>query len=158
MLLIGAPDPERPVDVARLRARLVEHDALDDAALARRVRAEFADQLAPAFAADDALADRLTADRMASPRDMQARAIAGYATRGDLCAAAAGVRCPAVLMTGEHDRVSPPAAAGRMAAALNAPAVSIIPGCGHYATAEDPDRVASMVRAALASLAPQTGI
>jgi pimeloyl-ACP methyl ester carboxylesterase len=154
LALVGAPDPGRPVAVEALRRRQAEYEALDEATLAERARADLAAQLAPAFRDDAALLDGLVADRMASRPELQARAIAAYASRPDLAAAAGRVQCPAFLFTGEHDRISPPEAAARMAEALRAGPPEVLPGVGHYAAAEDPALLARRTAARLLPLVP----
>jgi 3-oxoadipate enol-lactonase len=51
------------------------------------------------------------------------------------------MHCPALVLTGEHDDSCPPAAGGRMAAALGAP-FEILPGLGHLAMMQAPSLVA----------------
>ncbi|HUD31140.1 MAG TPA: alpha/beta fold hydrolase, partial [Novosphingobium sp.] len=149
LVLVGAPDPARAVDVAALRRRQAEYAALDAAELTRRARADLAAQLAPDFAEDAAILDMLVADRMASPPAMQARVIDGYATGPDLLAAAQSVRVPALLVTGEYDRISPPQSGVAMARALGAGDPVIVPGAGHYIAAEKPEALARIVETLL---------
>jgi pimeloyl-ACP methyl ester carboxylesterase len=152
LVLVGAPDPARAVDVAALRRRQAEYGTLGAGELARRARADLAAQLAPDFADDASILDALVADRMASSPVMQARVIDAYATRPDLLAATRLVRAPALLLTGEHDRICPPTAGAAMAQALGASEPVIVPGAGHYVAAERPEALARLV----AQLLPST--
>ena len=63
-------------------------------------------------------------------------------------AAAARVRCPATLVLGEHDQMTPPKAAREIAAALRATVVSV--SSGHHQLAETPDATLAALRVALA--------
>lgn len=54
---------------------------------------------------------------------------------------AAAVRCPALLILGEHDRLTPPRAARQLAAALPRAETVILAGAGHAMLAEQPARV-----------------
>ncbi|MEE4453083.1 alpha/beta hydrolase [Novosphingobium resinovorum] len=154
LVLVGAPDPARPVAVEALRRRQAEYAALDEDELARRARADLAAQLAPDFADDAAILDALVADRMASSLRAQVAVIDAYATRPDLLAAARRVRAPAALVTGAHDRISPPEAGAAMAAALGTGPLRIVPDAGHYIAAERPAALAQAVLQGLAALKP----
>lgn len=54
---------------------------------------------------------------------------------------AAAVRCPALLLLGERDRLTPPRSATRLAGALPHAQTVILKGCGHALMAEQPDTV-----------------
>jgi len=62
--------------------------------------------------------------------------------------AAARVRCPATLLLGEHDQMTPPRATRDLAAALRA-TVAMVPS-GHHQLAETPDATLTALRSALA--------
>ena len=62
--------------------------------------------------------------------------------------AAARVPCPATLVLGAHDQMTPPRAAAALASALSA-TVHTVP-CGHYVMQECPDEVLQAMRSALA--------
>ena len=65
--------------------------------------------------------------------------------------AAARVHCPATLVLGSHDQMTPPGAAREIAAALKARVVTV--PSGHHQRAEAPDATLAAVRAALGSVA-----
>jgi pimeloyl-ACP methyl ester carboxylesterase len=54
---------------------------------------------------------------------------------------AATVRCPALLILGERDRLTPPRSAQRLAATLPNAETVVLEGCGHAMLAEQPDPV-----------------
>ncbi|WP_230293627.1 alpha/beta fold hydrolase [Croceicoccus sp. Ery5] len=157
LVLLGAPDPAKRVNAAALAERQAEYEALDRGALARRAASDLAAQLAPDASDNASLLDMLVADRMAAPLALQARTIAGYATRGDLLAAARSLRVPAVLLTGEHDRTCPPDGARAMADALGAAPPRIVKGCGHYLCAEKPAAVAAAIEELLKARSGKNG-
>lgn len=64
-------------------------------------------------------------------------------------AAAARVTCPAHLILGERDQMTPPKAAREIATALKA-RIHTVPGCGHSIMLEQPDAFVAALRAALA--------
>jgi pimeloyl-ACP methyl ester carboxylesterase len=56
---------------------------------------------------------------------------------------AAAVRCPALLILGERDRLTPPRSALTLAETLQDAETVILEGCGHAMLAEAPDSVLS---------------
>ena len=54
-------------------------------------------------------------------------------------ASAAAVQCPALLLLGQHDRMTPPRAAPALAAALPEARTVKLARCGHMLLAERPD-------------------
>jgi proline iminopeptidase len=74
----------------------------------------------------------------------------GYDFTGDLGA----VRCPTLVVAGEDDPITPPAAAEEIAAALPADLVRFerFAGCGHPVYQDEPERFRRVVREFLASL------
>ena len=59
----------------------------------------------------------------------------------DLRHALPRVTVPALVIVGEHDRVTPPAAAVELAGALPLGELTILPGAGHIAMLERPDEL-----------------
>jgi pimeloyl-ACP methyl ester carboxylesterase len=59
----------------------------------------------------------------------------------DLRHALPRVSVPALVVVGEHDRVTPPAAAVELAGALPRGELTILPGAGHIAMLERPDEL-----------------
>lgn len=53
---------------------------------------------------------------------------------------------PALIITGEHDRLTPPKYATYLCESLEDAHLEVIPGAGHYVMVEEPARVANAVR------------
>lgn len=97
----------------------------------------------------------------AAPADDRAYAIgvmadvpeAGYLAAWDaMCAADIfadldAIRCPAFVMTGSEDPVSPEATSRAIAARIPGAMFEVVPGLGHYGSLEAPDTVRRMLRA-----------
>jgi pimeloyl-ACP methyl ester carboxylesterase len=149
IVLLGAPDPGTEVDVAKLRRRQQERRALDVGGREERDRAELSQQIAPAAAVRSDLLESLVADRAASSLELQDRAIAAYVTRPDLRTVAAQITCPVHLFVGDQDQTCPLQSARRMAAHLRRASLQIVPDCGHYYAAEQPEWLASRITLAL---------
>ena len=64
-------------------------------------------------------------------------------------AAAAAVRCPALVVQGQRDLMAPPRSAVALCEALADVRVVTLPGCGHAMMAEQPDAVLDALRAFL---------
>ena len=62
-------------------------------------------------------------------------------TRPDYRPVLASVSCPALVLTGALDVITPPDCAEEMAAAMPGVELVLVPGCGHLATLEAPDAV-----------------
>jgi pimeloyl-ACP methyl ester carboxylesterase len=61
-------------------------------------------------------------------------------------AAAAGVRCPALVILGARDLMAPPKSAQALIGALSGARVVTLPECGHALMAEEPDAVLDALR------------
>jgi pimeloyl-ACP methyl ester carboxylesterase len=58
-----------------------------------------------------------------------------------------GIRCPALVLTGQDDRWSTPARHQEMSAAIPGSQLVLIPTCGHMSTMERPAEVSAALRA-----------
>jgi pimeloyl-ACP methyl ester carboxylesterase len=145
IVLVGGADPDRPVDVARLETRWLAREAMPAAQAAAQDRAELGKMVAPVARARPGLLDALVSDRAASGLDLQRRAIAGYATRPDLNAALAQIRCPAHVVAGSADPMFTPAVADRLVVKLPGATFDLIADCGHYYSTEQPHHLAHVV-------------
>lgn len=73
----------------------------------------------------------------------QQKAILG---RPDSRADLPGIRCPAAVIVGRDDLLTPPAIAEEMANGLPAAELTIVDACGHLSTLEQPDAVNAALR------------
>jgi pimeloyl-ACP methyl ester carboxylesterase len=62
------------------------------------------------------------------------------------------LRCPLLVVCGEHDQLAPPEHAREMAALVPQAALAFVAGAGHMLTMEQPDAVNALLRDWLASL------
>ncbi|MDJ0942483.1 MAG: alpha/beta hydrolase [Kiloniellales bacterium] len=74
------------------------------------------------------------------------RACADY---DDGMASAAAVACPALLVLGAEDRMTPARAGRKLAEAISGARVEVIPGCGHMMMAEKPDQTLDALKTLL---------
>jgi 3-oxoadipate enol-lactonase len=82
---------------------------------------------------------------LANPNDTETVKRIWHATvASDSTDRAAGVRCPALVLTGEHDATCTPALGLQMARVLRTEQV-VLPGVGHMPMLECPDRVATLL-------------
>jgi pimeloyl-ACP methyl ester carboxylesterase len=61
--------------------------------------------------------------------------------RADSRPSLAAIRCPTLVMVGDADELTPPAAAQEIAAGISGARLVVIPQCGHLSTLEWPDAV-----------------
>jgi pimeloyl-ACP methyl ester carboxylesterase len=61
--------------------------------------------------------------------------------RADSRPSLAAIRCPTLVMVGDADELTPPAAAQEIAAGISGARSVVIPQCGHLSTLERPDAV-----------------
>jgi pimeloyl-ACP methyl ester carboxylesterase len=52
-----------------------------------------------------------------------------------------GIRCPALVVVGEGDELTPPEHAAEIAAGIPGARLTTVPQCGHMSTLEQPDEV-----------------
>ena len=69
-------------------------------------------------------------------------------TRPDSRPGLSAIRCPALVLVGDGDTLTPPALAEEIAAGISGSRLVVVPGAGHLSTLEQPDAV----NAALADL------
>ncbi len=65
-------------------------------------------------------------------------AVAAMMTRADSTDLLGGVRCPALVLVGEHDTLAPPALAERLQRSIPGATRTVIPGAGHLPNLEQP--------------------
>lgn len=56
------------------------------------------------------------------------------------------IQCPALILTGSHDALSPPRSHEEMAAAIPNSTLAIVPDCGHMSTMECPHAIAQAMQ------------
>lgn len=123
-------------------------DAFVDQFVARRLQ-PLLDGASPADSADDTVNGLLGPDASDAARhhlrsSLRALRKDSYvkALRGMLAQPAPGhlerITVPTLVLTGEHDRLSPPAIAHDMSARVPGSDLKIIPGCGHLPNIEEP--------------------
>ncbi len=78
-----------------------------------------------------------------------AAALAALRDRPDANPGLAAVRVPTLVIVGEHDAVTPPTAAAKIAAAVRGGRLVTIPGAGHLSSLENPDAFNAAVRSFL---------
>jgi len=78
------------------------------------------------------------------PRGIAAAAL-GMARRADFTAELSGINCPALLVVGQHDAITPVAEMQAMANAIPGAKFEIIPRAGHMAPLERPDAVSAAI-------------
>jgi pimeloyl-ACP methyl ester carboxylesterase len=61
--------------------------------------------------------------------------------RADMRGALSSIRCPALIVVGEGDQLTPPALAKEIADGIGGASLAIIPECGHLSTLEQPNAV-----------------
>jgi len=81
-----------------------------------------------------------------SSPDQFAAQIKALLCRPDAAPVLTTISCPALVLTGEQDRWSPPAQHAAMAGAISGARLSIIEHCGHMATLEQPLLVGQSMR------------
>ncbi len=70
--------------------------------------------------------------------------------RPDSRALLGSIRCPALVVVGDHDQLTPPERAAEIAQGIPRARLVVIAGCGHLSTLECPEAVTSALRAWLA--------
>ena len=89
-----------------------------------------------------------------TPYETLVASLAGMRDRPDRTAVLETIACPVAVVVGEHDAVTPPAAAHAMAAAAGGAEVHVIAGAGHLSPIEAPDAVTSALRGFLGQTGP----
>jgi pimeloyl-ACP methyl ester carboxylesterase len=137
-LLDTTARPDLPEQTEQ-RKRLIE--------IARGGRcAEIADLLFPNLVAtarhsDEAL--RAVVRAMAEETGVEAfaRQQTAISARPDSRPTLGGIRCPTLVLVGEHDAITPPDRAREIAAGVPGARLVVVPECGHLSTLERPEAV-----------------
>ncbi len=131
---------------------LPEGKAGRDASVARLLeggRAAFAAEMATVLLGPDAgpmLHARVRQMIESTRYETIVAALVGLRDRGDRTAVLAGSTVPVAVVVGEHDGVTPPAAAEAMVALHKEATLDVVPGAGHLTPIEAPDAVAGVLQ------------
>lgn len=107
------------------------------------------EQMLPKLLAPDAdlrVRARLQTMIEATPVESILADLEGMIARPDRHEALRNLRCPALVVVGEQDALTPPAEAQRMAEALGGARCAIVPGAGHMTPMERPAEFAALLR------------
>ncbi len=149
LVLVGSSARADSDEVKRLRADAIDHFEHGDVEPFLRVNAPLA--LHPRRARDAALIGRYLAMVLrggAMPLIAQNRAVM---RRPDLRPRLGEIACPALVLVGEADGLTPPEHAQELAAGLPQADLDVIEGAGHLPTLETPDAVTTRLQAWLAA-------
>jgi pimeloyl-ACP methyl ester carboxylesterase len=149
LVLVGSSARADSEEVKRLRADAIDHFEHGDVEPFLRVNAPLA--LHPRRARDAALIERYLAMVLrggVAPLIAQNRAVM---RRPDLRPRLPEIACPALVLVGEADSLTPPEHARELAAGLPQAELDVIEGAGHLPTLETPDAVTTRLRAWLAA-------
>jgi 3-oxoadipate enol-lactonase len=86
-----------------------------------------------------AVVERVRSLMLASSAAAISGAIAAMMSRQDSTPLLGSIRCPTLILVGEHDQLTPPALSQNMHRAIPGSELAIIPGAGHLANVEQPD-------------------
>jgi pimeloyl-ACP methyl ester carboxylesterase len=100
----------------------------------------------PENLADEALAQTIRAMALRVGRETYLRQQRAILTRPDSRADLPAIAVPTLIMVGEADRVTPPAASAEMAALIPQAELLVLPGCGHVPPLERPGMVSAAMR------------
>jgi pimeloyl-ACP methyl ester carboxylesterase len=149
LVLVGSSARADSEEVKRLRADAIDHFEHGDVEPFLRINAPLA--LHPRRVTDTALIERYLAMVLRGgvvPLIAQNRAVM---QRPDLRPRLREIRCPALVLVGEADGLTPPDHARELAAGLPRAELDVIEGAGHLPTIETPEAVSTRLLAWLAA-------
>jgi pimeloyl-ACP methyl ester carboxylesterase len=149
LVLVGSSARADSEEVKRLRADAIDHFEHGDIEPFLRINAPLA--LHPRHATDTALIERYVAMVLrggVAPLIAQNRAVM---QRPDLRPRLREIGCPALVLVGEADGLTPPEHARELAAGLARAELHVIEGAGHLPTIETPEAVSTRLLAWLAA-------
>lgn len=149
LVLVGSSARADSEEVKRLRADAIDHFEHGDVEPFLRLNAPLA--LHPRRASDAALIERYLAMVLrggVAPLIAQNRAVM---RRPDLRPRLGEIGCPALVLVGEADGLTPPEHARELAAGLPHAELQVIEGAGHLPTLETPDAVTTRLQSWLAA-------
>lgn len=149
LVLVGSSARADSEEVKRLRADAIDHFEHGDVEPFLRINAPLA--LHPRHATDASLIERYLAMVLrggVAPLIAQNRAVM---QRPDLRPRLREIACPALVLVGEADSLTPPEHARELAAGLPGAELLVIEGAGHLPTLETPDAVTMRLQSWLAA-------
>lgn len=152
LVLLGAPDPTKKVDVRRLQEVYDEIGSLSNNQKRSRYRSEFSRFVSSHRATDNTLLNRLVSDRMVNNPQYADQIVAAIKTRPDLSKTAPLIKCPVHLIVGDQDKICPPESARKLASYVTNATIDFIENCGHYYALEQPEEIARLVKSRLAKV------
>lgn len=100
----------------------------------------------PGRLSDTALVDEIVSMFARKPVEVYAAQIKALLARPEAFPLLAGIRCPTLVLSGNEDLNSPPAANREMAAAIAGAQLHLVPDCGHMSLLERPEAVNAALR------------
>ena len=143
--------PETP-DMKALREAAIELFAQGRVAEVIEPNVHFA--FHPQQATDKSLVDAYLQFVLRAGAQQLIRQNRAVIVRPDARAHLSAVRCPALVMCGEADQLTPPECAREIAALIPGAELVMVPSCGHMLTMEKPGEVNATLRAWLERIAP----
>jgi len=143
LALVGCSARADSDEVKRLRADAIEHFEQGDVEPFLRLNAPLV--LHPRRATDHALVDDYLAMVLRAGADQLVAQNRAVMRRPDLRPRLGTIGCPALLLVGEADRLTPPEHAAEIAAALPLATLHTIEGAGHLPTLETPEQVNALL-------------
>ncbi len=140
-----SPEGRRSRDAAAQAARDTGAGAVAAAMLPKLFARETADQVGEPWHQVERII-------LATPVPGIVGALAAMRDRADSTALLESLELPALVAVGEHDRITPPASAHRMAAAIAGARLEVIHGAGHIVSVEQPVATTKLLADFLRSL------
>ena len=113
----------------------------EEQGVAAMARSWLRNMVHPARLTDKALVDAIASMFARKPVVIYAAQIAALLARPEAFPVLATIRCPTLVLTGNEDQNSPPAANQEMADAIAAGTLTVLPECGHMTLMERPEAV-----------------
>lgn len=149
LVLVGSSARADSDEVRRLRADAIGHFEQGDVEPFLRVNAPLA--LHPQRAGDAALIGQYLAMVLRAGVAQLVAQNRAVMQRPDLRSRLGEIGCPALVLVGEADGLTPPEHAQELAAGLSRAEIHVIEGAGHLPTLETPEAVTTRLRSWLAA-------
>ena len=97
--------------------------------------------IAPGSVTEPALCNTIIQMAIDTGEKVFRRQMAAILDRSDYLAGLADIACPALILTGDLDVITPPECAMEMATRIPHAMLDLVPQCGHLSTLEKPEMV-----------------